>query len=170
MLRKLIIMAIAALAAPAAAFAQSDWPTEPIHAIVPFPSGGQADIVTRIIAEPVAEILGQPIIVETKPGAGGNVGTEFVADSAADGNTWLHTGVPLTTAPAMYPTTLKFDPVTDLQPVIRFGSTSFVVAIPAELPVATIEELVNYAKERQGELSYAGSGIGSFVHLMSELF
>ena len=112
MLRKLIIMAIAALAAPAAAFAQSDWPTEPIHAIVPFPSGGQADIVTRIIAEPVAEILGQPIIVETKPGAGGNVGTEFVADSAADGNTWLHTGVPLTTAPA---------PVASITTSKRFG-------------------------------------------------
>ena len=167
---KSIALAIAAAVISTAATAQSEWPSEPIRAIVPFPAGGQADIVTRVVAEPISQILGQPILVEARPGAGGNVGTEEVVKAEADGHTWLHTGVPLTTAPAIYPTSLGFDPMTDLQPVIRFGSTSFVIAVPSELPVNTVEELVAYAKERPGDLSYAGSGIGSLVHLVSELF
>lgn len=170
MLKKAVALAIAAALAAPAAYAQSDWPSEPIHAVVPFPAGGQADIVTRVIAEPLSKLLGQPIVVEVKPGAGGNVGTEAVAQTEPDGYTWLHTGVPLTTAPSMYPTSLPFDPVADFEPVIRFGSTSFVIAVPSALPVNSVEELVAYAKDRPGELSYAGSGIGSLVHLVSELF
>lgn len=162
--------AMAVLALPGLALAQADWPTKPITVIIPFPAGGQADIVTRVITEKMAPILGQPILVEAKPGAAGNIGTEEVVRAAADGYTWLSSGVPLTTAPAMYPTSLPFDPLTDLAPVIRFGDTSFVLAVPAELPVTSVAELVDYAKEHQGELSYAGSGIGSLVHLVSELF
>jgi tripartite-type tricarboxylate transporter receptor subunit TctC len=164
-----IAVAVAAVL-PGAVAAQSDWPTNPIHVIIPFPAGGQADIVTRVVTERMAPILGQPILVEAKPGAGGNIGTEEVAKAAPDGYTWLSSGVPLTTAPAMYPTTLPFDPMKDFAPVIRFGSTSFVLAVPAELPVSTVAELVDYAKAHEGELSYAGSGIGSLVHLVSELF
>jgi tripartite-type tricarboxylate transporter receptor subunit TctC len=164
------IAVAAALAIPIAAAAQSDWPTEPIHVIIPFPAGGQADIVTRLVADKIAPILGQPVLVEAKPGAGGNIGTDGAAKAAPDGYTWLSSGVPLTTAPAMYPTSLPFDPMQDFAPVIRFGSTSFVLAVPSALPVATVAELVDYANAREGELSYAGSGIGSLVHLVSELF
>lgn len=171
MLNGLRIAAVAvALALPGLAAAQAEWPAAPIKVIIPFPAGGQADIVTRVVADRMAPILGQPILVEAKPGAGGNIGTEEVVKSAADGYTWLSSGVPLTTAPAMYPTTLGFDPLADLAPVIRFGATSFVLAVPAELPVASVPELVDYARAHEGELSYAGSGIGSLVHLVSELF
>lgn len=170
MLEGLRIAAFAvALAVPGLAVA-ADWPGSPIRVIIPFPAGGQADIVTRVVTEKMAPILGQPILVEAKPGAGGNIGTDEAAKAAPDGNTWLSSGVPLTTAPAMYPTSLSFDPMKDLAPVIRFGSTSFVFAVPAELPVASVAEFVEYAKEHEGELSYAGSGIGSLVHLVSELF
>ena len=171
MFRTLKLVALAALMAlPAAGRAQDGWPTQPIHSIVPFPAGGQADIVTRLVADRISPILGQPVLVEARPGAGGNIGTEAVAKAAPDGYTWLSSGVPLTTAPAMYPTSLPFDPMKDLAPVIRFGSTSFVLCVPADLPVATVDELVAYAKAHEGELSYAGSGIGSLVHLVSELF
>ncbi|EBW2353246.1 tripartite tricarboxylate transporter substrate binding protein [Salmonella enterica subsp. enterica serovar Enteritidis] len=158
------------LAAPLAASAQADWPNQPIHVTVPFPAGGQADIVTRVVTERAAKILGQPILVEAKPGAGGNIGTGEVVKAAPDGYTWLSSGVPLTTAPSMYPESLGFDPLKDLAPVIRFGSTSFVLAVPTEVPASNVAEFVAYAKEHKGELSYAGSGIGSLVHLVSELF
>jgi tripartite-type tricarboxylate transporter receptor subunit TctC len=164
------VAVMVALALPGLAAAQEDWPTRPITLIIPFPAGGQADIVTRVVTEKMAPILGQPILVEAKPGAAGNIGTAEVVKAAPDGYTWLSSGVPLTTAPAMYPTSLGFDPLNDLAPVIRFGDTSFVLAVPAELPVSSVAELVDYAKAHEGELSYAGSGIGSLVHLVSELF
>lgn len=161
---------VVALALPGLAAAQDAWPSAPIKVIIPFPAGGQADIVTRVVTEKMAPLLGQPILVEAKPGAGGNIGTAEVVAAAPDGYTWLGSGVPLTTAPAMYPASLGFDPLTDLAPVIRFGATSFVLAVPAELPIASVAELVDYAKAHEDELSYAGSGIGSLVHLVSELF
>jgi tripartite-type tricarboxylate transporter receptor subunit TctC len=164
------VAVMVALALPGLAAAQEDWPTRPITVIIPFPAGGQADIVTRVVTEKMAPILGQPILVEAKPGAAGNIGTAEVVKAAPDGYTWLSSGVPLTTAPAMYPTSLGFDPLKDLAPVMRFGDTSFVLAVPAELPVSSVAELVDYAKAHEGELSYAGSGIGSLVHLVSELF
>ena len=169
LLRRLTAVALLAVT-PLAAAAEDAWPSKPIKIIVPFPAGGQADIVTRLIADQLGPILGQPVVVEAQPGAGGNIGTEAVVKSPADGYTWLSSGVPLTTAPSMYPGTLGFDPEKDLVPVIRFGSTSFVLAVPPDLGVKTVDELVAYAKEHQGELSYAGSGVGSLVHLVSELF
>lgn len=167
---RILVATVALAVAPGLAAAADDWPAGPIKVIIPFPAGGQADIVTRVVTDRMAPILGQPILVEAKPGAGGNIGTEEVAEAAPDGLTWLSSGVPLTTASAMYPKTLPFDPLTDLAPVIRFGATSFVLAVPAELPVSSVAELVDYAKAHEGELSYAGSGIGSLVHLVSELF
>ena len=145
---RILAAAAAMLVAPLAAMADDSWPSEPIHIIVPFPAGGQADIVTRLVAEKLSPLLGQPVLVEAHPGAGGNLGTEEVVKSKPDGYTWLSSGVPLTTAPAMYPTSLGWDPMTDLAPVIRFGSTSFVLSVPKDLPVKTVAELVAYAKER----------------------
>ena len=169
---KLLKMLAAALtlALPGAANAQADWPSEPITVIIPFPAGGQAEIMTRLITDRMAPILGQPILVEAKPGAGGNIGTAEVVKSAPDGHTWLTSSVPLTTAPAMYPTSLEFDPLTDLEPVIRFGATSFVLAVPPAVPATTVAEFVDYARANDGQLSYAGSAVGSLVHLVSELF
>ncbi len=167
-------VAAVALAATAAlsggAMAQSDWPTQPIHWIVPFPAGGQAEIASRIIAEAISTDLGQPVLVEAKPGANGNVGAEYVVQSKPDGYTWLGSGVPLSTAPAMYAKTMTFDPLEALKPVTRIGDTTFVMVVPKDVPVSSLDEFIKYAKDQDGQLSYAASGIGSLVHLGSELF
>lgn len=170
MLRRLLAAAVLAAAAalPVPVLAQADWPTQPIHWIVPFPAGGQAEVATRIVAEHLSSLWGQPVLVEAKPGANGNLGSEEVARSKPDGYTWLSSGVPLSTAPAMYANTLNYDPVHDLVPVVKIGSTTFVMVVPKAVPVSTVEEFVAYAK--QNDLAYAGSGIGSLVHLGSEMF
>jgi len=90
-----------------AAVAQPAWPTKPIHLIVPFPAGGQLDVVARLVADRLSPLLGQPIIVEVKPGADGNIGTEFVARSAPDGYTWLAASPPTTIQPSVRPKTLR---------------------------------------------------------------
>jgi tripartite-type tricarboxylate transporter receptor subunit TctC len=172
MLKTIVRLAFAAaiIAGTAPAFAQADWPNKPILWIIPFPAGGQADIATRIVAEKMSQSLGQPVVVEAKPGANGTLGTEEVARAAPDGYTWLSTGVPLTTAPAMNPGSLSFDPVKDFEAVIRFANTSFVFVVPPQVPANTLQEFIDYAKEQNGALSYAGSGIGSLVHLGTEMF
>jgi tripartite-type tricarboxylate transporter receptor subunit TctC len=147
-----------------------DWPKQPIHWIVPFPPGGQAEVAARIIAEKLSVLLGQPVLVEAKPGANGNLGAQEVAKAPPDGYKWLSSGVPLSTAPAMYPTTLNINVTTDLIPVAKVGNTSFVMVVPKALPVSNFKEFVAYAKEKKGQLTYAGSGIGSLVHLGTEMF
>lgn len=170
MLKRLLTLGLAAALAamPLAAAAQSWQPSQPIRWIVPFPPGGQAEIATRIIAEHIGPVLGQPVLVEAKPGANGNIGSEEVVRSTPDGHVWLSSGVPLSTAQAMYAGTLAFDPAADLIPVVRVGNTTFVMVVPKDVPVATLEEFVAYAK--QNDLTYAASGIGSLVHLGSEMF
>jgi tripartite-type tricarboxylate transporter receptor subunit TctC len=170
MLNRVLAAAVLAVTAtfPLQAFAQSDWPSQPIHWIVPFPPGGQAEVAARIMGEHLSPLLGQPILVESKPGANGNIGAEEVANSKADGYTWLSSGVPLSTAPAMYPATLTIDPSADLVPVAQVGSTTFVMVVPKDVPVETLDEFIAYAKEN--DLAYAGSGRGSLVHLGSEMF
>jgi tripartite-type tricarboxylate transporter receptor subunit TctC len=158
----------AATALPLPVLAQADWPTQPIHWIVPFPAGGQAEVATRIMSEHLAPLLGQPVLVETKPGANGTLGAEEVAGSKPDGYTWLSSGVPLSTAPAMYPSTLTIDPTTDFVSVAKVGSTSFIMVVPKDVPVTTLAEFIDYAKKN--DLAYAGSGIGSLVHLGTEMF
>jgi tripartite-type tricarboxylate transporter receptor subunit TctC len=152
-----------------AAFAQPAWPTKPIHLIVPFPAGGQLDVVARLVADKLSPLLGQPIIVEVKPGADGNIGTEFVARSAPDGYTWLAASPPTTIQPSVRPKTLRYDTLRDFQGVALMGTSPFVFVVPATLPVNSLTEFVAYAKARPGALSYAGSARGTVVHLATEL-
>jgi tripartite-type tricarboxylate transporter receptor subunit TctC len=163
-----IVATLAALV-PFAASAQAAWPTKPIHLIVPFPAGGQLDVVARLIADRLSPLLGQPIIVEVKPGADGNIGTEFVAKSAPDGYTWLAASPPTTIQPSVRPKTLRYDTLRDFQAVAFLGTSPFVFVVPASLPVQSLKEFVAYAKARPGALSYAGSARGTVVHLASEL-
>ena len=150
--------------------AQGTWPERPIRLIVPFPAGGQLDVVARLIAERISPALGQPVIVEAKPGADGNTATEQVARSAPDGYTWLAASPPTTIQPSVRPTSLRYDPLRDFEGVALIGTSPFLFVVPSSLPVNTLAEFVAYAKARPGELSYAGSARGTVVHLATELF
>ena len=167
------LLAVAA-AAIAALFtlpvpAQPAWPSKPIHFIVPFPAGGQLDVVARLVADRIAPVLGQPIVVEAKPGADGNIATELVARSAPDGYTWLAASPPTTIQPSVRPQTLRYDPLRDFQPVAFIGTSPFLFVVPSSLPASSLKEFVAYAKARPGQLSYAGSARGTVVHLATEI-
>jgi tripartite-type tricarboxylate transporter receptor subunit TctC len=146
------------------------WPARPIHVIVPFPAGGQLDLVVRLVADKIGPELGQPIIVENKTGADGNIAAEFVAKSAADGYTWLATSVPFATQITLHSKTLRYHPLKDFVPVANLGTSSFVLVAANDVPVTTLKELVAYAKERPGKLSYGGTSAGSVTHLSAEMF
>jgi tripartite-type tricarboxylate transporter receptor subunit TctC len=160
---------VVALAA-GAAHAQGAWPTRPIRLVVPFPAGGQLDVVSRLVAERIAPSLGQPVVVEVKAGADGNIGTDFVAKAPADGYTWLAVSPPTTIQPSVRPSTLKYDPVRDFEAVSFIGTSPFLFVVPASLPVKDLNDFVAYARARPGALSYAGSARGTVVHLATEMF
>ena len=163
-----MLCAFAALV-PIAAHADDPWPSKPIRFIVPFPGGGQLDVVSRLVADRVAKSLGQPIIVEAKPGADGNIGTELVAKAQPDGYTWLAASPPTTIQPSVRPKTLRYDPIRDFEPVAFIGTSPFLFVVPASLPVHTLAEFVAYAKAHPDAISYAGSARGTVVHLASEV-
>ena len=166
---RLTALMLCALFAAVAHAQQPAWPAKPIRLIVPFPAGGQLDVVSRLIADRISPALGQPIVVEVKPGADGNIGTEQGAKSAPDGYTWLAASPPTTIQPSVRPQTLKYDPLRDFEPVAFIGTSPFLFVVPATLPVTTLKDFVAYAKARPGELSYAGSSRGTVVHLATEL-
>ncbi|MEP7207510.1 MAG: tripartite tricarboxylate transporter substrate binding protein [Casimicrobiaceae bacterium] len=171
-MKRLLVLAAVTLGplAMMSAEAQPAWPTRPIKLVVPFPAGGQLDVVARVVAERIAPVLGQPIVVDARPGAAGNIGTELVAKSPPDGYTWLAVSPPTTIQPSVRPQTLRYDPLRDFEPVGLIGTSPFLFVVPANLPVSTIGEFVAYAKARPGELSYAGSARGTVVHLATEMF
>lgn len=163
-------LALAMATAAPIAQAQPAWPDKPIRIIVPFPAGGQLDVVMRLIADKVSPALGQPILVEAKPGADGNIATEQVAKAAPDGYTWLAASPPTAIQPSVRPTTLRYDSLRDFEGVALIGTSPFLFVVPASLPAATLADFVTYAKSKPGELSYAGSARGTVVHLATELF
>jgi len=167
--RRSLIACLVLLLAAAPALAQP-WPAHAIKVVVPFPAGGQLDVVVRLIGERVSTALGQPIVVETRLGADGNIGAEAVARSAPDGYTWLATSVPFATQTSLQPGRLKYDPLKDFAPVANLGTASFVLVVPTSVPAGTLREFVDYAKARPGQLSYAGTSVGSVTHLSTELF
>jgi tripartite-type tricarboxylate transporter receptor subunit TctC len=150
--------------------AQPAWPAKPIRLVVPFPAGGQLDVVSRLFAERLAVVLGQPVIVEVKPGADGNIGTELVAKAEPDGYTWVAVSPPTTIQPSVRPKTLRYDPIRDFEPVAFIGTSPFLFVVPASIPVSSLKNFVAYAKGKPGALSYAGSARGTVVHLATELF
>ena len=169
--RSIVVALLVALASGISFAAAPDaaWPAKPIHFIVPFPAGGQLDVVARLIAERVSPVLGQPIVVEAKPGADGNIGTELVAKAAPDGYTWLAASPPTTIQPSVRPKTLQYEPIRDFEPVAFIGTSPFLFVVPASIPAKTLQEFVAYAKSKPGALSYGGSARGTVVHLATEL-
>lgn len=169
LLRRACLSLLAALLLPAAAHA--DWPERPIHLVVPFPPGSSPDLLARTLAEPLGQVLGQSIVVDNKPGAGGNIGTRLVAQAKPDGYTLLYTiNGPLVTAPTLYKKTLGYDPLTDLAPITLVATSPNVLTVPADLPAATVQDFVKLARERAGALNYGSVGAGSSAHLAMEMF
>lgn len=157
------------LAAASPARAQG-YPDRPIRLVVPFPPGGGADNLARTIMPRVEARLGQAIVIDNRPGAGGNVGAEFVARSAPDGYTLLY-GTNGTHAinPSLY-RELRFDPARDFEPVSRMTSIATMLIVEPKLPVATVAELIRLARETPDRLNFASAGNGTTSHLAGELF
>lgn len=152
--------------------AQPTWPLErPIHLIVPFPPGTSPDLLARLLATPLSKALNQNVIVENKPGAGGNIGTRLAARAAPDGYTLLYTiNGPLVTAATLYKKTLGYDPFKDLAPVTLVATSPNVLIVNAAFPASTLSEFVSYVKGKPGNSNYGSVGPGSASHLAMELF
>jgi len=155
---------------PGSAAVAADFPTRPVRMVIPFPAGGSIDIVARSISQRWTSILGQPIVIDNRGGAGGSLGTKTVMHANPDGHTLLYGNAgPLAIAPHLSPG-IGYDLFKDFAPVSQVTSSPFVVFVSTTLPVANVQEFIAYAKQRPGELSYASSGVGSGLHLMGELF
>jgi tripartite-type tricarboxylate transporter receptor subunit TctC len=160
----------AVLACAALGTAAQTWPSRPIHLVVPYPPGGPVDLSARLVAPKLQQALGQPVVVDNKPGAGGNIGADFVAKSAPDGHT-LVMGAIATHAinPALY-RNFPYDPVRDFRHVALLVQVPNVLVVNNALPVTSVAALVAYAKERPGKLNFASGSTGSTGHLAGELF
>jgi tripartite-type tricarboxylate transporter receptor subunit TctC len=169
--RRTLNKTIAALAAAAATVLAvpcmaAAWPDRPIQMVVPFPPGSSPDILARIISEPLSKAFNQPVIVENKPGAGGNIGTRYASRAKPDGYTILLTiNGPIVTAPALYKKTLGYNPNRDLKPISLVGTSPNILIVPASSPAHTVKEFVEMAKLKPGELNYGTVGPGSSSHL-----
>jgi tripartite-type tricarboxylate transporter receptor subunit TctC len=162
-------LALTGLLAASLSLAQT-YPSRPVHFVVPFAAGGGSDVMARLIAEPLAQRLGQPVVIVNKAGGNATIGADYVAKSAPDGLNMLHTSPgPQITNPFLM-SKLPYDPVKDLLPVARLGVFVNVLVVSPNLPVKNLAELVAYAKANPGKLSFASAGIGSGSHLAGEYF
>ena len=156
------------LVAATGAFAQL-WPAKPIRIIVPFAPGGNVDVTARLVAPGLQELLGQPVVIENKAGAGGTIGADSVAKSAADGYTFLMgSNSTFSVAPSLYPKN-PYHPIKDFAPVIAIAATPFILVVNPAGP-KTAKELVDKAKAAPGKTTMASAGTGSSNHLLGELF
>jgi tripartite-type tricarboxylate transporter receptor subunit TctC len=152
-----------------AAVAQSSYPSRPILMIVPQTAGGTNDIVGRVVSQKLSEVLGSPVAVENRPGAGGNIGTQFAAKSAKDGYTLLMT---ISSSQAINPALYKnpgFDPVKDFKPIALIGAVPNVLLANADFPAKSMKELIAMAKAKPGQYQYASAGNGTLNHLLGEM-
>lgn len=146
------------------------WPNKPITIIVPFTAGGSTDTVTRIVAENLSKRLGQPVIVDNRPGAGGTIGTAMGARAAPDGNTIVvATSSTMGVSPNLYKN-LSYDPTTDFDPITLLGKATILLALHPSVPANTVQELIAEMKKRPGEMTFASGGVGSISHLVGEYF
>jgi tripartite-type tricarboxylate transporter receptor subunit TctC len=163
-----VAAALLCLALVTPAHAQ-DWPTKPIRLNVPFPAGGGTDILSRVLANRLAETLKQPVIVENKPGAGGNIGVDATAKSPADGYAIVMGQTSnLAINPTLY-ANLPYDPIRDLVPVALVADSPVVLVVGAESRFKTLAEIIGAAKAKPGDLTYASPGNGTVSHLVGEL-
>lgn len=163
------VLALAALVAPAA-LAQGTYPVKPIKFVAPFPPGGSSDVLARLIGQKLSETLGQPVTVENRGGAAGNIGSEFVAKQPGDGYTiLLGSSVPLATNIHLYKR-LGFDPLNDFTPIGMIAVAGSVLVVHPTVPVNSVAELIAHAKANPGKLNYGSGGTGTPAHLIAEAF
>ena len=171
-MKRLPVLLAAALAALclAAPVVAADYPTKPLKLIVPYPPGAGTDAVSRLVADRLAVRLGQPVVVENRVGADGNIGTDAMAKAAPDGYTLgVATPGPVAVGKSLYPN-LPYDPVRDLVPVIRLNEAPVVLLVHPSVPAKSVAELIAFAKANPGKLNAAIAANGSMNHLVTELF
>ncbi len=153
-------------AAAPASVAQK-YPTKPIRLISPFAPGGGTDILSRVIGPRVSAVIGQPIVVDNRPGAGGALGAEITAKSEPDGYTFITVSSSYAATSAYHK--LSYDPIVGIQPIILLGTTGLLLVTHPSLPAKSVKELIDYAKNNPGKINYATVGVGSVTHLTHEL-
>jgi len=169
-------LAIAALIAlivaqmPLQASAQTQgWPTRPINIVVSFGAGGTADILARMIGEELSTALGQPVVIENRPGAGGNLGAQTVARAAPDGYTLLMSGSPTHSVGPHLFKNLSYDPMKDVPPVAMIAIAPNLLVVNAELPAKSVKELVQLARDKPGQITFSSAGIATSGYLAAEM-
>ena len=156
-------------AAASAALAQADYPSRPVRIIVPSSPGGGTDILSRLLTPRLSERLGQPVVVDNRPGAGSIIGNELVAKASPDGYTLLMGISTLAILPAMHKK-LSYDALRDLAPITQVISAPNILVVHPSLPVKSVKELIAFARRRPGEINFASAGLGTNPHLSMELF
>jgi len=150
-----------------AAWAQ-DYPSRPIRVVIPFPPGGTSDILTRVIGQKLSTSIGQPLVVDNRPGAGGVIATDIVAKANPDGYTLYMAFVSHAINPYVY-SKLPYDTEKDFSPIAMFAVSPNVVVVTPSLPISSIKDLIAAAKARPGQINYASSGLGTNSHLSAEM-
>ena len=162
-------LAIGMLFAAASAPAAQSYPERPVRLIVPYSAGGATDIVARIMAQKLPEFLGQPVVIDNRPGAGGLIGTDTVAKAASDGYTLLTTSTPHVILPHLHKK-IPFDALKDFASIMQFGDQPYALTIHPSLGVTTVKELIALAQKQPGKINYASSGNGGAQHMFAALF
>jgi len=150
--------------------ARAAYPERPVHIVVPYTAGGSSDVIARSLGDELGKLLGQPIIIDNRPGAGSMIGTQYVAGEAADGYTLLLIDVPFSIVPALYREKTKYSADRDFAPVALLGLAPTYLFVNNAFPVKSATDLVRLAKARPGTISAGSGGNGSLTHLMAELF
>jgi tripartite-type tricarboxylate transporter receptor subunit TctC len=164
---RVLLLAVLAVAAPAQA---QSYPDKPIKLVVPFAPAGATDVLARIVGQKLSELEKQPVIVDNRAGAGGNIGSDAVAKAAPDGYTLLMGAVGTHAINVSLYKKMPYDPVKDFVPVVLVATVPNVLVVPASLPVNSVKELIAYGKANPGKLNFGSSGNGTSIHLSGELF
>jgi tripartite-type tricarboxylate transporter receptor subunit TctC len=163
-----VMIALTVALLPGAAVAKTDYPNRPLRFVVPFPPGGSNDIFARVIGHRLSESLGQPVLVDNRPGAGGMLGAEIVARAPGDGYNLMIHSTSFTTGAALQPK-LPFDPLKDFAPVTQLAAGALIMTVRADSPARTMPELLALARAKPGALNFGSSGTGGINHLATEL-
>jgi tripartite-type tricarboxylate transporter receptor subunit TctC len=170
--RRFVGVAAAAVAAPSILISRAsgaDWPVKSVRIVVPFTPGGSTDITARLVGNRLQQVWGQSVVVENKPGAGGNIAADMAAHSDPDGYTILISGPGMATNQFLYPS-LSYDPVGDFAPVTLLITQPNMMCVPNSSPAKSVKEFIAYCNDNKGKVTYASSGNGTTLHLSGELF